>query len=178
MEKLNQLWLPEGGCGARGAGLFLLLALPGLAEREELPLVGVASAPAVSAGRVMLYHGWVATTVGGTALPSCSSSYSSPFSSSSSNGLEVCGGVLDLEPSPWREDREPVFGGVVSPAWGGGGAFFFLVSDGTRVSQGGSLGLWGPLNSETHRQWWRRGGHTEENHRIHPYVGVGETVRM
>lgn len=88
--------------------------------------------------------------MGGTVPPSLSSSsFSSSFSSSSSNGLEVCGGVLDPEPSPWREDKEPVFGGVVSPGGGGGGAFFLLVSDGTRVSQGGSLGLWVPLNSET-----------------------------
>lgn len=54
--------------------------------------------------------------------------------------------MLDLEPSPLREDREPVLGGVASPAGGGAGAFFFLESDWTRASQGGSLGLWVPLD--------------------------------
>lgn len=89
------------------------------------------------------------------ALPSSSST--SPFSSSSSsssNGLEGGGGVLGLEPSPLREDRESVLGGVASPTGGGGGAFFFLASDWTRASQGGSLGLWVPpdkLDSEIHR---------------------------
>lgn len=54
--------------------------------------------------------------------------------------------MLGLEPSPLREDREPALGGVASPAGGGGGAFFFLCSDWTRASQGGSLGLWVPLD--------------------------------
>lgn len=56
--------------------------------------------------------------------------------------------MLGLEPSPLREDREPTLGGVASPAvvGGGGGAFFFLCSDWTRASQGGSLGLWVPLD--------------------------------
>lgn len=66
-----------------------------------------------------------------------------------------------LEPSPLREDREPVLGGVACPAGGGAGAFFFLGSDWTRASQGGSLGLWVPvdrLDSETHthKQGWRQ----------------------
>lgn len=107
----------------------------------------------------MLYHGWLATTVAGTALPSPASSSSASLlssSSSSSNGFAGGGGgVPGLEPSPLREDREPVLGGVACPAGGGAGAFFFLGSDWTRASQGGSLGLWVPadrLDSETHTQ--------------------------
>lgn len=65
--------------------------------------------------------------MGGTEPPSLASSSSSLFSSSSSNGLAGGSGVLGLDPSPLREDREPVLGGVVSP--GGRGAFFFLDSD-------------------------------------------------
>lgn len=104
--------------------------------------------------------------MGGIAPPSLPSSSSTSLfssSSSSSNGLEGGGGVLGLEPSPLREDREPMLGGVASPAAGGAGAFFFLGSDWTRAIQGGSLGLWAPLDrldSEIHRQEWRghRGG--------------------
>lgn len=54
--------------------------------------------------------------------------------------------MLGLESSPLREDKEPEFGGVACPAAGGAGAFFFLCSDWTRASQGGSLGLWVPLD--------------------------------
>lgn len=54
--------------------------------------------------------------------------------------------MLGLESSPLREDKEPVFGTVACPAAGGAGAFFFLCSDCTRASQGGSLGLWVPLD--------------------------------
>lgn len=81
-------------------------------------------------------------------LPSSSAGlFSSPSSSSSSsNGLAGEGGVLGLESSPLREDKEPEFGGVACPAAGGAGAFFFLCSDWTRASQGGSLGLWVPLD--------------------------------
>lgn len=50
-------WVPEGGSGARGAGLFLLLVPPGLAERDELPVLGGLSSPGDSTACVMLYHG-------------------------------------------------------------------------------------------------------------------------
>lgn len=153
------------------------MLLAGLAERDELSSRGGVSVPGVSAACMMLYHGWLAATVGGMAPPSAPSS-SSLFSSSSSSskGLEGGGGVLGLEPSPLREDREPVFGGVAKPAGGGGGAFFFLVSDWTKASQGGSLGLWVPLDrldSEDTQIWmegshrWRQQKHMEA-HRSKP----------
>lgn len=111
---------------------------------------------------MILYHGWLATTGGGIApppLPSASPAFSSS-SSSSSKGLAGTGGVLGLEPSPLGEDREPILGRVASP--GGGGAFFFLDSDWTRASHGGSLGLWVPLDMlDSERQigmeWSQRG---------------------
>lgn len=73
--------------------------------------------------------------------------------------------MLGLEPSPLREDREPALG-VAKPGGGGAGAFFFLDSDWTRASQGGSLGLGVPpdrLDEETQRQEWRRHGSTQTN---------------
>ncbi len=85
--------------------------------------------------------------------------------------------MLGLEPSPLREDREPVLGGVASPAGGGAGAFFFLGSDWTRASQGGSLGLWVPLDrldSEIHRQGCR--GHRGVDNKTQPNGGMeGQT---
>lgn len=57
MPVVGWFWVPAGGCGARGAGLFLLLAPPGLAERDELPVLGGVSAPVASTACVMLYHG-------------------------------------------------------------------------------------------------------------------------
>lgn len=81
--------------------------------------------------------------------------------------------MLGLEPSPLREDREPVLGGVASPAGGGAGAFFFLGSDWTRASQGGSLGLWVPLDrldSEIYRQGW--GGHRGKDNKLQPNGGM------
>lgn len=65
--------------------------------------------------------------------------------------------MLGLESS-----REPVFGTVAWPAAGGAGAFFFLCSDCTRASQGGSLGLWVPLDkldieTQTRREGVTRG---------------------
>lgn len=71
--------------------------------------------------------------------------------------------MLGLEPPPLREEREPALGGVAWPAGGGAGAFFFLDSDWTRVSQGGSLGLWVPVDrlvGETHTHTYTR-GHAE-----------------
>lgn len=98
----------------------------------------------------------------GPLLPSSSTVlFSSPSSSSSSNGLAGEGGVLGLESSPLREDKEPEFGGVACPAAGGAGAFFFLCSDWTRVSQGGSLGLWVPLDKlDIEIQTWMEGSDT------------------
>lgn len=61
--------------------------------------------------------------------------------------------MVGLEPPPLREEREPALGGVACPAGGGAGAFFFLDSDWTRASQGGSLGLGVPVDRlvvETH----------------------------
>lgn len=154
-------WQPGGGCGTLGARRFLLFVAPGLAEREELPALGGVSPPGVSAGRVMLYHGWLAVTVAGT-TPASSSSASLPSqpssASSSSNGLAGTGGcsgggVLGLELPPLGEEREPALGGVACPAGGGAGAFFFLGSDCTRASQGGSFGLGVPVDKlvgETH----------------------------
>lgn len=97
----------------------------------------------------MLYQGCPATSVAGRAAPSppppSAVRFSSP-SSSSSKGLAGDGGVLGPDSSPLREDREPESGGVACPAAGGAGAFFFLCSDWTKASQGGSLGLWVPLD--------------------------------
>lgn len=97
----------------------------------------------------------------GPLLPSSSTAvFSSASSSSSSNGLAGEGGVLGLESSPLREDKEPEFGGVACPTEGGAGAFFFLCSDWTRVSQGGSLGLWVPLDKlDIEIQTWMEGSH-------------------
>lgn len=50
--------MADGACGTRGAGRFLPLPPPGLAERrEELPLLGGVSAPPASVVCVMRYHG-------------------------------------------------------------------------------------------------------------------------
>lgn len=57
LPAVGWLWVPAGGCGARGAGLFLLLVPPGLAERDKLPALGGVSAPVASTACVMLYHG-------------------------------------------------------------------------------------------------------------------------
>lgn len=68
--------------------------------------------------------------------------------------------MLGCESPPLREDKEPVFGTAACPAPGGAGAFFFLCSDCTRASQGGSLGLCVPLDKlDIEIQTWMGGSH-------------------
>lgn len=84
--------------------------------------------------------------------------------------------MLGLDSSPLREDKEPECGGVACPAAGGAGAFFFLCSDWTKASQGGSLGLWVPLDkldSETQTRMERGGGgHTGEDNQKYSTGGL------